>query len=596
MPLPTASKAPLRSPICSVLGHVDHGKSSILDKIRGTAIIAKEAGGITQSIGASIIPLETIKKICGDLLKMLNMELTIPGLLFIDTPGHAAFTTLRKRGGSLADIAILVVDINEGFKPQTLEAIDILKEYRTPFVIAANKIDLVPGWKNKQKMILQSINGQHHDVITKVEEKLYTIVGKLHEHIGMGSERFDRVENYTKQIAIVPCSAKSGEGLPELIMVMTGLAQRFLEQNLEYHKDGSAKATILEVKEEKGLGVTMDVIVYDGILHVGDTIVIGSLGQPIVTKIKALFQPMPLSEMRDAKTKFTSVKQVVAASGVKISAQAMDNVLSGMPLHSCTPPTLEETKKKVQADVENIIIETDDEGIVIKADNIGSLEALTKLLQEKGAAIRKAGLGDVTKKDLTDAESNWEKDPLKSVILCFNVHRPPDLPENKKVKIIEGDIIYRIIDDFGQWQAEHARQRESMELGTLVRPCKIQILQGYVFRQNNPAVVGCEIIAGTARTGIPLMNEEGKDLTKIKGMQLDKENVGEAERGKKLAVSMDHVSVGRQIHEGDTLYSAVPEEHFRKMKDLKKYLKPDEIEVIKEIAKIKRKENPVWGI
>ncbi|MBI2146865.1 translation initiation factor IF-2 [Candidatus Woesearchaeota archaeon] len=590
----------LRSPICSVLGHVDHGKSSILDKIRGTAIIAKEAGGITQSIGASMIPLSTIMKICGDLLAMLKMDLTIPGLLFIDTPGHAAFTTLRKRGGSLADIAIVVVDLNEGFKPQTIEAIDILKEYKTPFVIAANKIDLVPGWQNKHKNILQSIQLQQADAGAKVDERLYTAVGQLYDKNGMKSERFDRVDDFTKQVAIVPCSAKTGEGLPELIMVLTGLAQRFLEQHLTLSAAGQAKATILEVKEEKGMGKTIDAILYDGTLRVNDTIIIGSLGDPIVTKVRGLFEPTPLSEMRDAKTKFKPIKSAIAACGVKISAPDTDTILSGMPIRSCVKGTkeeLEETKRNIQQDVENVLIETDSEGIVIKADNIGSLEAMIKLLQDKGFTIRRAGLGDISKKDLADAESNWDQDPLQCVILGFNVHAAEDLcGQHPKVKIILSDVIYRLLDELEQWKKEHSQKVEELQLSAVVRPCKIQIMKGYVFRQNNPAVVGCEIMSGTARTGMAMMDANGKEITTIKGMQVDKENVSEAARGKQLAISLDRVSVGRQINEGDVLYSAVPEEDFRKMKGLKKYLKPDEVEAIKEIALIRRKDSPVWGI
>ncbi|MCX6707042.1 MAG: GTP-binding protein [Candidatus Woesearchaeota archaeon] len=255
----------LRSPICSVLGHVDHGKSSILDSIRGTCVVKGEAGLITQAIGASIIPLGTIKAKCGKLLETMNMTFTIPGLLFIDTPGHAAFTSLRKRGGALADIAIVVIDINEGFKPQTIEAIEILKNNKTPFIIAANKIDLIPGWKISQKSILQNIMEQSPDVITKIDMKLYEIVGQIHEKFSMNSERFDRVDDFTKQIAIVPCSAKTGEGLQELIMVIAGLAQRFLEKALDFNIDGPAKGSIMEVKEDKGLGKTIDVIIYDGL-------------------------------------------------------------------------------------------------------------------------------------------------------------------------------------------------------------------------------------------------------------------------------------------------------------------------------------------
>lgn len=588
---------PLRSPICSVLGHVDHGKSSILDKIRGTAITAKEAGGITQAIGASIIPLDTIKKICGRLLDQLRLQFTIPGLLFIDTPGHAAFTSLRKRGGSMADIAVLVVDINEGFKPQTIEAIEILKTYKTPFVIAANKIDLINGWQQRSPLLLENMQQQRAEIITLIEERLYRLVGQLHDHFGMASERFDRVDNYTEQIAIVPCSAKTGEGIPELIMVVSGLAQKYLEQSLQLDAAGNAEGSILEVKEEKGLGITMDVILFDGTLRVGDTLVIGTLDQPIVTRVKALFEPMPLAEMRDSKSKFKTVKEVVAATGVKITAPDTENVIAGMPVRSCLPAHVEETKTVILREIERVVIETDEQGIIIKTDNLGSLEALINLLREKNIPIRKATIGEITKKDLVDAESNYAKNPLLSVILAFNVKVADDIRQmSKNVHVISSDVIYRLIEDYEVWKAAQTKVLETRELDLLVRPCKIQILRGYVFRQSNPAVVGCEILAGKAKAGMPMMNAEGKELTAIKALQQEQESIAEAGRGKQVAVSMDNVIVGRQINEGDVLYSAIPEDHFRKLKEFKQYLTQDETGAIREIAQIKRRSNPVWGV
>jgi translation initiation factor 5B len=582
----------IRSPLCVVLAHVDHGKTSILDRIRGSAIARGEAGGITQAIGASIIPLDTIKKVCGKLLETLKMEFTIPGLLFIDTPGHASFTNLRKRGGNLADIAILVIDINEGIKPQTLESIEILKQYKTPFIIAANKIDLISGWQSSEKSLLTSIKEQSENIRTILDKKLYELVGKLAE-LGLNAERFDRVDDYTKTIAIVPTSAKTGEGIPELLMIITGLAQRFLENCLKCDVGGMAKGTILEVKEEKGLGKSIDVILYDGNLKRNDTIVIGTLTEPIVTKVKGLFEPQALKEMRDKKSKFKAVKEVYAATGVKISALGIDDVLSGMPIRSSSNENVEKVKQEIKSEVEEVLIETDKEGIVIKADTLGSLEALHKLLKEKGIEIKKASIGDINKKDISDAEANFEKDPLQSVILGFNVGAKT---EPKNVKIISNNIIYKIIEEYEKWREDEKRKFESQELEALVTPCKFQIMKGYVFRQNNPAVVGVDVLGGTVKVGTPLMKDDGKEITAVKSMQLDQENIEKAERGKQVAVSMEGVTVGRQINEGEILYSSVPEEDFRKLKDLKKHLSGEEKEVLKEIAAIKRKANAVWGI
>lgn len=585
-----------RSPICSVLGHVDHGKSSILDRIRGSAITAREAGGITQAIGASIIPFDVIQKICGDLLKALKIEFTIPGLLFIDTPGHAAFTSLRKRGGALADIAIVVIDINEGFRPQTKEAIEILKASKTPFIIAANKLDLVPNWRRQKELFLADIAAQQPDVVTAFEKRLYEIVGSVHEHFGLSSERFDRVDDYTKQLAIVPCSAKSGEGIAELIMVITGLAQKFLEKNLDITIDGPGKGSILEVKEEKGLGTTMDVIVYDGTFKVNDQIVIGGIDGPIVTKVRALFEPAPMEEMRDTKSKFTSIKSVSAAIGVKIAAPNTDDVMSGMPIFVASDETLEDVKHEVQNEVEDVFVETDDTGLIIKADTLGALEAIIMLLKEKDIPVRKASIGDITKKDVVEAETNVEKDPLLAVILGFNVSAPIDVKQiSRHVHVFTSDVIYRLLDEYDAWKTAKSKAFEAKELDGVVRPCKLKVMSGYVFRQSNPAVLGCEILLGTARTGMPIM-KDGKTISSIKAMQKNKENVSSAKKDIQLAISLVGVTVGRQVNEGDTLYSGISEEEFRKLKELKKHLTPDETECAKEIAVIMRKGNPIWGI
>jgi len=581
----------IRQPIVAIMGHVDHGKTLLLDKIRGTAVAAKEHGGITQAIGASIIPIDTIKKVCGNLLKSINV--TIPGLLFVDTPGHAAFNSLRKRGGNLADIAILVVDCNEGFKPQTIESIEILKAFKTPFIIAANKIDLISGWRPDSGPVLKKISEQNDSVQQELDKKIYEIVGKVYEY-GLEAERFDRVSDYTKQIAIVPTSAVTGDGIPELLMVLTGLAQKFLEKSLEVDLKGAAKGTVLEVKEEKGLGKTMDTIIYNGSLKVGDSIIVGGMAGPISAKVKALFMPAPLAEMREKRTKFKSVKEVHAANGVKIVAPGTEDVVSGMPVLGAGDD-VEKAKELVQSEVKEVLTEaTSKDGIMIKADSLGSLEALAVLLKEKDIPIQKANVGPITKRDLSDAEANYEKDPLRAVILGFNIPMPESIPSN--VKVIAHPVIYKVIEDYEAWIEKTKKDMELAAMGVLTKPAKVKILKGYTFRQSNPAVVGVEIITGTLTNNIQLMNPEGKTLTHIKGMQLEQKNIESAEKGKQVAVSLPDVTVGRQIKEGDILYSFISEDNFKKFKEFKQYLSDEEKELLKEIAEIMRRKNPVWGV
>jgi len=585
----------IRQPIVSIMGHVDHGKTSVLDRIRGSAVASREAGGITQAIGASIIPLETIKKLCGPLLGGNTSSIKIPGLLFIDTPGHAAFTNLRKRGGNLADIAIVVVDVNEGLQPQTIESLNILKQYKTPFLVAANKIDMIQGWPAAPSFLMKKIEGLSQTTVGSFEAKLYQLVAQLNEH-AFNADRFDRVTDYTAQLAVVPISAKTGDGFPELLMVLIGLTQKYLEARLALNPASNAKGTVLEVKEEQGLGTTVDVILYEGTLHVGDTLVLGGMNKPVVTRVKSLLEPPPLTEMREKKVKYKQVKEAMAATGIKIAAPDMLDVVAGMPLLGLPPKSDTTTAiAEVMAEVQEVTVQTEKQGIIIKADSLGSLEALAILLREQKIPIARAGVGPITKKDISDAEASAEQDPLLGMILSFNVIQeiPPLSPS---ISALSNTVIYRLIEDYLAWRQSQQKKVELLRLDKMTKPAKIQLLKGYVFRQSNPAICGVDVVLGTLGSGVLLMNKNGERLTQVRGIQKEQENVNEAAQGARVAVSMSDVIIGRQIQEGDTLYTMLTEEEFRTYKELKDHLKQDQKDVLREIAEIMREKNPVWGI
>ncbi len=590
----------IRQPIISVLGHVDHGKTTLLDKIRGTAVAAKEAGGITQHIGASEIPLDVIKEICGPLLEQLDVEITIPGLLFIDTPGHEAFTNLRRRGGALADIAILVVDVMEGVMPQTEEALRILRRYKTPFVVAANKVDRIPGWKSHEDApFTESFQKQSPEVQKRLEEKIYELIGQLHQH-GFQAERFDRVRDFTRTVAIVPTSGITGEGIPELLMVVTGLAQRFLEEQLKIEVSGPGKAAILEVKKEPGLGHTVDAILYDGIIKTGDKIVIGHPEEPIVTRVRSLLKPKPLDEMRDPSDKFRKVDEVSAAAGVKISAPELDRAIAGAPLRVVgEDEDVEEVVEEVQREVEEVMIETDKDGIIIKADTLGTLEAVVGEFKEKEVPIRRADVGDITKEDVIEAHAVAEKDPRLGVIVGFNVgitEEAKELADEYDVDIIVDDVIYELVEKYEEMIEERIKRERRKRLDELVRPGKIKVLPGYIFRQSKPAIVGIKVLGGVIKPGYPLMREDGRELGEIKQIQSHGEPLEEAKKGDEVAISIEGPIVGRHFDEGDILYTDVPSEHAKQMfEEFWDLLTEDEKEVLKEIAEIKREEDPFYG-
>jgi len=572
----------IRQPIVIIAGHIDHGKSSILERIKGISITRAESGGITQSIKSYNVQMNSIENCCGDLLKSLNQNITIPGLLFLDSPGHAAFNNMRKRGGNLADLAILVVDINEGVMDQSAECIEILKQYKTPFIIALNKIDLIPGWRsNKNKSLLQNIESQTEEVKQELDTKLYEILGKLAEK-GINSERFDRITDYTKQIAMIPVSANTEEGMPELLMVLTGLAQKYLEDKLKISEETEGKATILEVQEDPGVGTTLDIILYDGQIKKGDQILIGTLNEPIITKVRGLFEP-------EGK-KLKNVEKIHAAYGVRVSAPDLKGAIGGMPLIVANT-NVEKKKKELQTEIESVMINTDNEGVVVKADTLGSLEALTALLQIEGISIKKASIGNITKKDL--AEASAEINDINKVILGFNVKTTET---DEKVKIISDGVVYKIIEDYKNWKKVQEKEEEEEKLDELTRPVKIKILKGCIFRQSGPCVVGVVVEGGTLRTDTKLIKADGSKAEYIKSIQHEQKTVNQIETGKEVAVSIPNITAGRQIKEEDTLYSNLSETEFRKLKEMKDLLKKDEIEVLKEIAKIKRRDKPTWGI
>ncbi|WP_459201831.1 translation initiation factor IF-2 [Methanococcus sp. CF] len=596
----------LRCPIVSVLGHVDHGKTSLLDKIRSTRVTQREAGGITQHIGASEIPINIIKKVSKDLLGLFKADLTIPGILVIDTPGHEAFTSLRKRGGALADIAILVVDMNEGFKPQTIEAINILKQCKTPFVVAANKLDRVPGWNSKEGPFILNFNekNQHPNAMTEFEIRLYENVIKYLNELGFDADLFSRVKDTTKTINVVPVSAMTGEGIPDLLVIISGLAQKFLEQKLALNVEGYAKGTVLELKEEKGLGKTIDAIIYDGIAKTGDFLVVGNPEGVLVTKIKALLKPKELDEMRDPKDKFKPSKQISAATGVKISAPDLDNVIAGSPLRIVPKEKVDEAKEEVLEEVEEFTILTDDEGIIIKADTMGSLEALANELKKVKAKIKKAEVGDISKKDVIEASSYASTNPLNGLIISFNTKVLADAKaeiEKSDVKLLEGKIIYKLVEEYEEWLKEVEESMKSDEINRLTRPAMIKILPNCIFRQKEPAVCGVEVLYGTLKIGSPLMSEDGKKLGYVKEMRdKQQENIKEAKVGMQVPVSIDgNIVLGRNAKENDILYVEVPEPEARKLHhEFKDELRGDEKEALSRYMELKQKieNNIFWGM
>lgn len=588
----------IRSPIVSVLGHVDHGKTTLLDYIRGSTIAAKEAGGITQHIGATEIPNDTIENICGDFISKLAIKDLIPGLFFIDTPGHAAFTSLRKRGGALADLAVLILDVNDGFKPQTYEALNILKMYKTPFIVVANKIDRLFGWEvHEGASFRETFSNQAKSVQQDLDNKIYEIVGELHKE-GFQSERFDRVSNFASQISIIPISAKTGEGVIEVLAMLLGLAQEYLTEQLEIDENAPAKGTVLEIKEETGLGVTLDAIIYDGVLRTNDEIALMLSSEDVlVTKIRSILRPLPLEEMRDSKKKFRKLDEVVAAAGIKVAAPHLDDVVSGSPLRVLSEDT--DVEQEILNEIDNITIDTEDEGILVKADTIGSLEAVVKLLREMDIPIRAADIGDVNRRDIINSSIAYDENELHGAIIAFNVDVHPNSEEdlnNSEVKLFSGDVIYQILEEYEEWVKQKQEDKKKSFYDAIIKPAKFVSLPKLVFRQSKPAIIGIESLSGTLKQGQQLINKEGHVVGSIASMEDKGETLPDISRGQRVAMAIKDAIVGKDFEEGDELYVDIPEKHYKYIeREFKDKLTEDEFETLYEFLEIKRKQDPDWG-
>ena len=590
----------IRQPIVSVLGHVDSGKTSLLDKVRGTGVQEREAGGITQHIGASFLPVETIQKICGPLYEKLSkVEHKIPGILVIDTPGHEIFTNLRSRGGSAADIAILVVDANRGFQPQTNESLKILESRKVPFVVALNKTDMVSGWKDTETQFISSaIEKQNAEVQTFLDEKIYDVVTAL-SVLGYQSEAFYRINDYKKEIAIVPVSAKTGVGIPELFAVLVGLTQQYLKDKLN-QEEKSNRGIILEVNDEVGLGPTANVILIDGEMKKDDSVIVAKRDTVVVTKPKALLLPKALDEMRDPRDKFKPVEHIQAAAGVKIASPDLEGVLPGSTLYATNNNSdVENFKKLIQDEMQSVFINTETNGVILKCDAIGSLEALTEMLRRQQIPISKADIGPVTRRDVLEAMALKENDRHLGVILAFNVKVLQDAEteaEDNHIRIFNDKIIYSLIDTYTQWVEDDKVDEEKSILAELTPISKFTFLKGFIFRNNNPAVFGIRVDIGNLRQKVPFMNKDGKKIGVIHQLQQDGKTVTSVKVGQEVACSVQNITIGRQIVEEDVFYTLPSSSDAKKLLNrFAQKLSSEERNTLNEIVEIQRKRDPAYG-
>ncbi|MDA7959944.1 MAG: translation initiation factor IF-2 [Nitrosopumilus sp.] len=540
----------------AVLGHVDSGKTSLLDRIRGTGVQGREAGGITQHIGASFLPLETIREACGPIYKGIEKsDVRVPGLLVIDTPGHEVFRNLRTRGGSAADIAILVVDAARGFQPQTRESLAILQERRVPFVVALNKCDQISGWRpSGSEFITDALKAQDQSVRADLDQKIYDVVGTL-SILGYQSEAFYRVKDFKSEVAIVPVSARHGTGLPELLGVLVGLAQQYLAGRLG-QQDRDPRGIVLEVRDEEGLGQTANVILVDGSIQKGDSVVVARRDSVVVAKPRALLLPRPLDEMRDPRDRFQRVDRVDAAAGIKIASPEMEGVLPGSTMYVARDRAdAARYSGMIESEMKSVFSGTEPTGVVVRCDTIGSLEAVSEMLSREQVAVSDADIGPVTRRDVVAAGAIRDKDRHLGVVLAFNVRVLPDARSEaagSRVRIFEDGVIYSLVEGYCGWVREDAADAEGAAFADVTPVASFTILPGHVFRNSGPAVFGIRVDAGVLRHKAPLMDGLGRRVGEVHQLQRDGKTVETASSGEEVACSVTGAVVGRQLREGAT--------------------------------------------
>ena len=427
----------IRPPIVTVLGHVDHGKTSLLDKIRTTNVAGKEAGGITQEIGASVVTTKEGKKIT-----------------FIDTPGHAAFSKMRSRGASACDIAILVVDASDGVKPQTLEALQLIKEAGMPFIVAITKIDLPAA-------------------------DIEVVLGQL-EKEGI---LFEGRGGNTPYLGI---SAKTGKGITELLEVITLVSE---VSEIKGDSKSPLLAVVIETSKEKG-GLTVSLVVRDGTLKVRDTL----YAEDTECKVRGIFDYQG-----------RSVKEILPGEPGQVLGFS---VLPGVGSIISTDKSL--IKESVQAKVEKDQfkkIKEDELPVILKAKNVGALEALESSLPAKVVVVD-SSVGDVLESDILMAKSTGAGVFAYDTGISNSVLK---LAEAEKVKTYKFQIIYELIDKL---QEILAGGKEEI-LG------KAEIIASFPF--NDKKVAGCKVTNGRiVKTANLYLERGGKEVGKIKVLSLKK--------------------------------------------------------------------------
>ncbi|KAF6774025.1 hypothetical protein AHF37_04483 [Paragonimus kellicotti] len=588
----------LRAGVICVLGHVDTGKTKILDKLRNTNVQDREAGGITQQIGATNVPLLNIKTSTVMCPFFRVDQLRVPGLLIIDTPGHESFSNLRVRGSSLCDLAILVVDLMHGLEEQTKESIRILRSRKTPFIVALNKIDRLYGWKSDPNVDVQTTL-KNQEVMTRNDfDDHFKQVVQDFAMMNVNVKLFYDNPNPDEFISMVPTSAHTGDGMGDLLATLCMRLQNKLSKRLAFSEE--LHASVMEVKELHGLGTTIDVIIVNGRIREGDTIVLAGQEGPIATQVRGLLQPAPMSELR-VKGTYQHMKEIQGAQGVKLIAKDLEKALAGLPLYVATDLGEELFyKEEVCRGLSDALkaISVAPLGVYVVASTLGSLESLLVYLKSVDIPYSGISIGTVHKKDVMKSSVMVERDPKWAVILAFDVKVDKDaqkLAAELKVKIFTSEIIYRLQTQMEEYIDDLKRGNRQKHRDLAIYPCKLRILPDMVFNKRAPIVVGVHVEAGVVRERTPLCvpSKDCIHLGRVYSIESNHKPVEEARTGQEVCIRIDPLDgetpklYGRHFDHNDLLVSKISRESIDVMKEhFRSDLNKDDWRLMVELKKL----------
>jgi translation initiation factor 5B len=560
-----------RSPIGIVVGHVDAGKTSLLDVIRSSKVASSEIGGITQQIGASFLSLDFIEKKTKEIKGKFEVKSKLPGILLIDTPGHEAFYKLRERGASMCDIAILVIDIIEGVLPQTEEVIEMLKVNKIPFVIALTKIDRVSGWNITENSTLRnSVKKQSKETLMKFNSYLEDIKYQLSK-LEINSEFYFNNKNPDKVYSIIPVNSLNNEGISDLLALMMYLTSNWMEKKLII-KD-KFKALVMEAYQDKKLGHLIELIIINGTLNIGDEIIVSKISGAEKSVVRNIF----LGE----KTQLS----VNGACAVKIIASNLDNVIAGSNCYLIkNKEDEEELIKKANEERENPLWEKSEKGLIVMAETLGALDALAFLLKKENLMVKHYLLGKPNEKILERYQEQILKEEVFYHCILYFGKTNEDIKklyQEKKIKLINNEIIYGLIEEYKTFKKEREGNLNQylIENQKAILPLKLKILKEHIYLKggNEELLMGVKIIYGKVKKGTPLViiNKEKRELGIITSIQKEKKELDQAIKNEEVCIRLtnpNHLIYDRHFDEKDEIYSYQNRES---IENLKKYFKEE---------------------